>query len=126
MISRIEVTIDVINSSSSISWTPTQIFTSLFIFLYVLTPEGDIRRVLIGIDIGVLFEARKSGQNQNSLLVKRQNDNTSPGDWSRKIRLALTREVNLDTQSSDSSAEEMRESGRTFQSLIVWRKKLFK
>ena len=24
-------------------------------------------------------------QNQNSLLVKRQNDNTSPGDWPRKI-----------------------------------------
>ena len=24
-------------------------------------------------------------QNQNSLLVKRQNDNTSPGDWQRKI-----------------------------------------
>ena len=24
-------------------------------------------------------------QNQNSSLVKRQNDNTSPGDWPRKI-----------------------------------------
>ena len=24
-------------------------------------------------------------QNQNSLLVKRQNDNTSPGDWPKKI-----------------------------------------
>ena len=24
-------------------------------------------------------------QNQNSLLVKHQNDNTSPGDWPRKI-----------------------------------------
>ena len=34
--------------------------------------------------------------------------------------LALTREVNLDTQSPESSAEEMRESGRTFQSLIVF------
>ena len=33
--------------------------------------------------------------------------------------------MNLDTQSSDSSAEEMRESGRSFQSLIVWGKKLF-
>ena len=39
--------------------------------------------------------------------------------------LALTREVNLDTQSSESTAEEMRESGRTVQSLIVWGKKLF-
>ena len=36
-------------------------------------------------------------------------------DWP----LALTREVNLDTQSSDSSAEEIRESGNSFQSLIV-------
>ena len=24
-------------------------------------------------------------QNQNSLVLKRQNDNTSPGDWPRKI-----------------------------------------
>ena len=39
--------------------------------------------------------------------------------------LALTREVNLDTQSSDNSAEEMSESGRAFQSLIVWGKKVF-
>ena len=29
----------------------------------------------------------KQNQNQNSLLVKRQNDNTSPGDWPRKISL---------------------------------------
>ena len=34
--------------------------------------------------------------------------------------LALKREVNFDTQFSDSSAAEMRESGRKFQSLIVW------
>ena len=39
--------------------------------------------------------------------------------------LAPTREVNLDMQSSDNSAEEMSESGRAFQSLIVWGKKLF-
>ena len=38
--------------------------------------------------------------------------------------LALTREVNLATQSSTSSADEIRESGRAFQSLIVWGKKL--
>ena len=31
----------------------------------------------------------------------------------------------LDTQSSDNSTEEMSESGRAFQSLIVWGKKLF-
>ena len=30
--------------------------------------------------------------------------------------LALTRDVNLDTQSSDISAEKIRESGRSFQS----------
>ena len=30
-----------------------------------------------------------------------------------------------DTQSSDSSAEVMRESGRTFQSLMLWGMKLF-
>ena len=39
--------------------------------------------------------------------------------------VALTREVNLDTQSSDNSTEEMSESGRAFLSLIVWGKKLF-
>ena len=27
----------------------------------------------------------RTGLNQNSLLVKRQNDNISPGDWPRKI-----------------------------------------
>ena len=33
--------------------------------------------------------------------------------------------MNLDTQSSDSSEEEIRDSGRLFQSLIVWGKKLY-
>ena len=52
-------------------------------------------------------------QNQNSLLVKRQNDNTPPGlGRGRYKSLALTREVNLDMQSSKGSAEEIRESGR--------------
>ena len=37
--------------------------------------------------------------------------------------LALTRDANLDTQSSDISAEEIRESGRSFQFLIVCGKK---
>ena len=31
------------------------------------------------------FLSESENQNQNSLLVKRQNDNTSPGDWPRKI-----------------------------------------
>ena len=39
-------------------------------------------------------------------------------------RLDFTSEANLDTQSSDISAEEISESGRSFQSLIVCGKKL--
>ena len=63
--------------------------------------------------------------NLNSLLVKRQIDNTSPGAVTRENKsLALTRQVNLDTLSSDSSEEEIGDSGRSFQSLIVWEKKL--
>ena len=34
--------------------------------------------------------------------------------------------MNLDTLSSDSSEEEIRDSGRSFQSLIVWGKKLYR
>ena len=64
--------------------------------------------------------------NLNSLLVKRQIDNPSPGAVTgENFSLALTREVNLDTLSSDSSEEEIRDSGRSFQSLIVWGKKLY-
>ena len=64
--------------------------------------------------------------NLNSLLLKRQIDNASPGDVTGgNYSLALTREVNLDTLSSDSSEEEIRDSGRSFQSLIVWGKKLY-
>ena len=64
--------------------------------------------------------------NLNSLLVKRQIDNPSPGavtgvNWS----IALTREVNLETLLSDNSEEEIRGSGRSFKSLIVWGKKLY-
>ena len=33
----------------------------------------------------ILNETLNQNQNQNSLLVKRQNENTSPGDWPRKI-----------------------------------------
>ena len=57
----------------------------------------------------------------NSLLVKRQIDNPSSGAVTGGNQsLALTREVDLDTLSSDSSEEEIRDSGRSFQSLIVW------
>ena len=53
------------------------------------------------------FEYQDLNLNLNSLLVKRQIDNPSQGavtggNWS----LALTREVNFDTLSSDSSEEE--------------------
>ena len=54
-------------------------------------------------------------QNQNSLLVKRQTDNKNKGEWGLtggdlSRALSLTREVNLDTQSSDNSTEEIRET----------------
>ena len=52
--------------------------------------------------------------NLNCLLATCQNDNHSPGSW------ALTREVNLATSSSAPSAEEIRESGSEFQSLMAW------
>ena len=55
-----------------------------------------------------------------SLLVKRQTVNPSPGAVTGgKLSLALTREVNIDTLSSDSSEEEIRDSGSSFYSLIV-------
>ena len=43
-------------------------------------------------------------------------------NWPRKS-VAITGEVNLDTRSPDSSAEEMRESGRSFLSRVVLEKK---
>ena len=52
--------------------------------------------------------------------MKRQIDNPSPGAVTGENEsLALIREVNLDTLSSDSSEEEIRDSGRSFQSLTV-------
>ena len=65
-------------------------------------------------------------QDQDSLLVKRRNDNQSPGPVIREFVPSShqRREVNLATQSSASSADEIRESRRAFQSLIVWGKKL--
>ena len=55
-----------------------------------------------------------------SLLLKSQTVNPSPGAVTGgKLSLALTRELNLDTLSSDSSEEEIRDSGSSFYSLIV-------
>ena len=46
--------------------------------------------------------------------MKRQIDNPSPGAVTGgNESLVLTREVNLDTLSSDSSEEEIRDSGRS-------------
>ena len=47
--------------------------------------------------------------NLNGLLVICQNDNTSPGGAPGGKSLALTGDANLDKQSSDISAEEIRE-----------------
>ena len=53
-------------------------------------------------------------------MVKRQAVNPSPGAVTGgKLVPSLTREVNLDTLSSDSSEEEIRDSGSSFHSLIV-------
>ena len=63
--------------------------------------------------------------NLNSLLVICQNDNPSSGPVTGgNVSLAFTREVNLDTLSSDYSEEETGESP-IFHSLIVRGKKLF-
>ena len=73
-----------------------------------------------------LFSIDILNLNLNSLPVKRQIDNPSPGAVTGgNSSLALTRGVNLDTVSSDSSEEDLRDSGRSFKSLIVWGKKLY-
>ena len=73
------------------------------------TPRGILSDFSYGFACG-------QDQNQNSLLVKRENDNTSTGLGGGR----LVPRSHKDTQSSDSSAEVMRESRRSFQSMIVW------
>ena len=64
-------------------------------------------------------------QDQDSLLVKRRNDNHSPGPVIRELVPSSHQRSELSkTQSSAFSADEIRESGRAFQSLIVLGKKL--
>ena len=63
-------------------------------------------------------------QDQDSLLVKRRNDNQSPGPVIRELVPSSHRRSDLATQSSASSEYEIRESERAYQSLIVWGKKL--
>ena len=63
-------------------------------------------------------------QDQDSLLVKCRNDNHSPGPVIRELVPSSHQRSNLETQSSASSSDKIRGSGRAFQSLIVWGKKL--
>ena len=78
-------------------------------------PLEDISRILTGQD---------QDQDQDSLLVKRRNDNHSPGSVIRELVHSSHQRSDLATQSFASSADEIRESGRAFQYLIVWGKKL--
>ena len=63
----------------------------------------------------------KPNGNLYGLVVIRQIDNSSPGGGGGGgvLEISPTRDANLDTQSSDISAEEIREPGRSFQSLKV-------
>ena len=64
----------------------------------------------------------ESDQNQNCLLVTRQNDNHSPGSGLGPGRLAPSshqRSELVATPSSAPSVEEIRESGSAFQFLTV-------
>ena len=73
----------------------------------------------------VVSERWCTDSNLNGLLVTCQIGNTSlGGELEGNQSLVLRRDANLDTQSSDISPEEIRESGRSFQSLIVCGKKL--
>ena len=67
-------------------------------------------------------QSRLEPLNLNGLLVIRQIDNISPGGRGGGAR----REISpwLSQETSDISAEEIRESGKSFQSLIVCGKKL--
>ena len=55
-------------------------------------------------------------QNQNSLLVKRQNDNTSPGDRSRKISPKAFHRMNLNQNKCLNSKHDS-ESGKNLSKL---------
>ena len=63
-------------------------------------------------------------QDQDSLLVKRRNNNPSPGPVYRELVPSSHQRSELSNTILSSSADEIRESGRAFQSLIVWGKKL--
>ena len=81
------------------------------------------KRIIISSSQGSTLEGYET-QDQNCSLVNVRttiiHQDQDQGDKS----LALTREVNLATPSSAPSAEEIRESGSAFQSLMIWGKKL--
>ena len=60
-------------------------------------------------------------QNQNCLLVTCQNDNHSPGPG--RLIPSSHQRSELSNTILGTSAEEIRESGSAFQSLMVWEKK---
>ena len=67
----------------------------LIILTTLLLDPPYITENLTGVGIQILKlwhcgDNQKVIQNQNSLLVKRQNYNTSPGDWPRKISPLLS------------------------------------
>ena len=93
-------------------WVLDYIF---FFFYFILLVEPFVSVwVSLAVKVMVLLY-----QDQDSLLVKRRNDGHSPGPVIRELVPSSHQKVNLATQSSASSADEIRESGRAFQSLIV-------
>ena len=72
----------------------------------VLVVTGEYEYTFSHFKNPLYYFACDQDQNQNSLLVKRENDNTSPGLG----RGRLVPRSHKDTQLSDSSAEVMRES----------------
>ena len=75
----------------------------------------------------LLIERRKTmgcPQDQDRLLVKRHNDNHSAGPVLGKLAPSSHQRSEFSNTILCNLADEIRESGRTFQSLIVWGKKL--
>ena len=60
----------------------TQIVQSLYLLNSKFQASSSVLWLYSPVCLGA---GQNQNQNQNSLLVKRQNDNTSPGDWPRKI-----------------------------------------
>ena len=92
---------------------------TIYIFIHIsATISGDVTAGA-PLEFGTFFWDTVLNLNLNSLLVTRQMTLFHQG-----VRMGEKLEANLDTRSSDISAEETSESGRSFQSLIVCGKKL--